>query len=91
MKCYGQGRFIAMYQIDDKFYRLNMFDHELEVGKMIFDSRSQEFKLLETEEDCQKMEFVDPELWACCKCAGEISAVRIPTNEELEKSSGYDG
>ena len=37
MKCYGQGRFIAMYQIDDKFYRLNMFDHELEVGKMIFD------------------------------------------------------
>lgn len=91
MKCYGQGIFIAMYQIDDKFYRLNMFDHELEVGKMIFDSRSQEFKLLESEKDCQKMEFVDPELWACCKCVGEISAVRIPTNEELEKNSGYDG
>lgn len=54
MKCYGQGRFIAMYQIDDKFYRLNMFDHELEVGKMIFDSRSQEFKLLETEKTVRK-------------------------------------
>ena len=91
MKCYEQGQFIAMYQIDDKFYRLNMFDHELEVGKMIFDSRSQEFKLLETEKDCHEMSFVAPELWACCKCVGEISAVRIPTNEELEKNSGYDG
>lgn len=87
MKCYGQGQFIAMYQIDDKFYRLNMFDHELEAGKMIFDSRSQEFKLLETEKDCHEMSFVAPELWACCKCVGEISVVRIPTQDEMEENS----
>lgn len=90
MKCYGQGRIIAMYLIDDKFYRLNIFDHEPEVGKIIFDSRSQEFKFLETEEDCQKMEFVDPELWACCKCIGEITGVRTPTQDKMEENSNNE-
>lgn len=60
------------YEIDGTIYELDREDKNLAVGTIVYDSRKQDFVLLESRRDLSDMSFVAPELYGVLKPCGVL-------------------
>ncbi len=60
------------YEIDGTIYELDREDKNLAVGTIVYDSRKQDFVLLESRQDLSDMSFVAPELYGVLKPCGVL-------------------